>query len=107
MEESDKFDKWLSIHQTFSIKILLFSISEHVTLTFVKLLFVKILCVLHLLKFFPVKLLHYKIYDSISTIVRKIDIVMQYECDVLNFRFTPQFNVLFTCYSEHKLCCLI
>ena len=45
----NKFNEWLSVHQTFLIKILSFSISKHTTL--------KEFCVLHSSEFFTTKLL--------------------------------------------------
>ena len=51
VDKSDEFDEWLSIVKLFLMKILLFIICEHMTLTFVKVLLVKVLYVLHSSKF--------------------------------------------------------
>ena len=48
VKKSEKFDEWLLIRQTFSYQNIILGISEHVTLTFIKDLLVKVLCVLHL-----------------------------------------------------------
>ena len=55
VERYDEFDECLLIGQTFPIKLLLFRVSEYVTVTFVKILIFKVV---------PINLLHYIVYHK-------------------------------------------